>query len=204
MTKEYMDTQIQQALLTSVQAIETLQHGGVGIFPTDTVFGIGCRLDDEEALARLFKIRNRPEEKAVLAVVDSVEMAEKYVTISDEVRSKLIEKYWPGGLTIVLPCDTTKVPSIARGGGKTLGVRQTNHPVLLQIMKELGVPLVAPSANFAGQPTPKTFEEIDKELLKLVDFAIDLPCGGSVSSTVIDCTIQPWKILRQGAVKISI
>lgn len=186
------------------QAIEKLKNVGVGIFPTDTVYGIGCRLDNEKALEKLFKIRNRPEEKAVLAVVDSVEMAEKYVNITDEVRSKLISKYWPGGLTIVLPCDLEKVPSIARGGGITLGVRQTNHPVLLELIKAVGVPIVAPSANFAGGATPKTFAEVDKKLVSLVDFAIDAKCGGNQPSTVIDCSIIPWKILRQGAVEINL
>lgn len=186
------------------KAIKILQNGGVGIFPTDTVYGVGCRLDDEKALERLFKLRNRPEEKAVLAVVDSIEMAEKYVTISEEVHAKLIAKYWPGGLTIVLPCDTEKVPSLARGGGITLGVRQTNNPVLLELIKGIGVPLVAPSANFAGDPTPKIFNEISKELINLVDFAIDLPSGGSMASTVIDASVSPWKILRQGAVEVEL
>src|SRR5579872_3564444 len=119
------------------KAIEILKNGGIGIFPTDTVYGIGCRLDNEDSLKKLFKIRNRPQEKAVLAVVDSVEMAEKYVKISDDVRSKLINKFWPGGLTIVLPCNLEKVPEIARGGGVTLGVRQTSLSVLLKILKEI-------------------------------------------------------------------
>jgi len=186
------------------QSIQILKSGGVGVFPTDTVYGIGCRLDDENALKRLFEIRNRPEEKAVLAVVDSVEMAQKYLLpIPQEVKEKLIEKYWPGGLTIVLPCNTIVVPSLARGGGATLGVRQTNHPVLLRIIKELGVPLVAPSANFAGAPTPRTFEEVDKTLLSLVDSIIEGECGGDAPSTVIDCSIHPWKVLRQGAVEIT-
>lgn len=192
-----MNAQIQQAA-------EILKNGGVGIFPTDTVFGIGCRLDDEKALHRLFKIRNRPEEKAVLAVVDSVEMAEKYVSITQDVRSKLIDNYWPGGLTIVLPCDTEKIPEIARGGGFTLGVRQTNHPILLELLQAVGGPIVAPSANFAGGVTPTTFDAIDKDLLALVDFAVDKPCGGSKASTVIDCSVSPWKILRQGAVEVTL
>lgn len=192
-----MDTQIQKAA-------ESLQNNGVGIFPTDTVYGIGCKLDDEKALQKLFKIRNRPEEKAVLAVVDSVEMAEKYVIISEEVKTKLIQKYWPGGLTIVLPCKTDTVPSLARGGGMTLGIRQTNHPVLLELLKKVGVPIVAPSANFAGKPTPKSFADVDKNLLSLVDFAIDGICGGNMASTVIDCTVNPWKILREGAVEVKL
>ncbi len=186
------------------QAIKVLKDGGIVIFPTDTVFGIGCRLDNEEALKRLFKIRNRPKEKAVLAVVNSVEMAKEYVEISEEVQRKLINPYWPGGLTVVLPCDTEKVPSIARGGGNSLGVRQANHSVLFELIEGVGVPLVAPSANFAGEPTPKVFGDIDKNLLALADFVIDLPSGGSVSSTVIDCLVTPWKILRQGAVEVSI
>src|SRR5437879_4589431 len=120
------------------KAIEILKSGGIGIFPTDTVYGIGCRLDNEDALKRLFTIRNRPEEKAVLAVVDSIGMAEEYLLpIPQAVRSELIDRYWPGGLTIILPCATDRVPSLARGGGATLGIRQTNHPILLQILKEL-------------------------------------------------------------------
>lgn len=185
------------------QAINILTSGGIGIFPTDTVYGIGCRLDNEDALKRLFAIRNRPEEKAVLAVVDSIEMAEEYLlSIPQDVRSQLIDRYWPGGLTIVLPCRTEKVPPIARGGGLTLGVRQTNHSILLQILKELKVPLVAPSANFAGEPTPRTFEEVNRKLLSMVDCVIEGKSGGDEPSTVIDCSVTPWKIIRQGAVAV--
>lgn len=186
------------------KAIEILRLGGVGIFPTDTVFGIGCRIDNQEALKRLFAIRNRPQEKAVLGVVDSLEMAKEYVTSSEEVQTKLIDNYWPGPLTIVLPAKLEKVPSLARGGGKTFGVRQTNHPVLLELIHGVGIPLAAPSANFAGELTPKSFSDIDKKLLSLVDFAIDLPSGGQQSSTVIDCTVSPWKILREGAIHITL
>lgn len=186
------------------KAIGLLKQGGVGIFPTDTIFGIGCRIDDGAALKRLFHIRNRPEEKAVLAVVDSLKMAKEYVIVSQEVKTQLIDIYWPGGVTIVFPCDTKKVPSLARGGGQTLGVRQTTHPILLELIKGVGVPLVAPSANFAGAATPRSFTDIDKELISLVDFAIDLPSEGATPSTIIDCSGKPWKILRQGAVHIDL
>lgn len=185
------------------ESIEILRSGGIGIFPTDTVYGIGCRLDNEKSLKKLFAIRNRPEEKAVLAVVDSIQMAQHYLLpIPQDVKTTLMDRYWPGGLTIVLPCNINTVPSIARGGGLTLGVRQTNHPILLQIIKELHVPLVAPSANFAGAPTPTKFEEIDKKLLALADTVIEGECGGNIASTVIDCSVNPWKILRQGAVSL--
>lgn len=187
------------------KAIKILNEGGIVIFPTDTVYGIGCRLDNPKALEKLFSIRNRPAEKAVLAVVDSIAMAQEYLLpIPEDVNSQLMQQYWPGCLTIVLPCNKEKVPSVARGGGDTLGVRQTNHPVLLEMIKGVGVPLVAPSANFAGEATPKTFQELDSNLLSMVDFVVEGECGGDMPSTVIDCSVKPWKILREGAIRVSI
>jgi len=184
------------------QSIEILRNGGIVIFPTDTVYVIGCRLDYESSLERLFKIRKRPLEKAVLAVVSDIQMAEKYVKVDKEVKSKFIDKYWPGSLTIILPCFENKVPHIARSGGTTLAVRQTNHKVLLKLINGVGVPLVAPSANFAGDPTPQRFSDINKNLIDLSDFAINLPSGGQRPSTIIDCSKKPWKIIRQGDIEV--
>ncbi|MDE2025076.1 MAG: threonylcarbamoyl-AMP synthase [Patescibacteria group bacterium] len=185
------------------KATNILQEGGVVIFPTDTVYGIGCRLDNEEAIKRIYKIRNRSQEKAVLAVVDSIAMAEKYLLpIPPEVRSKLLKKYWPGGLTVILPCKVDIVPSAARAGGSTLAVRQTNHPVLLKIIKAVGVPLIAPSANFSGGITPTSSEELDPKFAALSDFVLKGECGGNKPSTIIDCSITPWKIVREGAVNV--
>jgi len=190
---------------TTQKAIDVLKNGGVVIFPTDTVYGIGCRLDNEEAVKRVFEIRNRPQEKAVLAVVGSISQTEEYLQpIPDDVRSKLIQKYWPGPLTIILPCKTEKVPSVARAGGNTLAVRQTNHPVLVQLIQEVGVPLVAPSANFAGEKTPTHFNELDPKLCSLVDYVLEGDCGGNKPSTIIDCSATPWKIVREGAVHIEL
>lgn len=187
---------------TIKQAITVINDGGVVIFPTDTVYGIGCRIDMPEAVERVFSIRNRPHEKAVLAVVDSIAMAQDYLQpIPDDVRHTLMEQYWPGGLTIILPCLEDKVPVLVRGGGTTLAVRQTNHPVLLKIVQETGVPIIAPSANFAGEKTPTRYEEIDPKLISVVDYTINAPCGGTLPSTVIDCSLQPWKIVRKGAVE---
>lgn len=187
------------------KAIEILQNGGVVIFPTDTVYGVGCRLDNPQAIEKVYKIRNRPQEKAVLAVVDSVVMAEKYLQpIPEVVRSKLLEKYWPGGLTVVLPCKTEVVPSIARAGGETLAVRQTSHPVLSKIISEVGVPLIAPSANFSGEKTPVSFEALDPKFTALADYVLEGQCGGDKPSTIIDCSVTPWRIIREGAVNVEL
>ena len=188
-----------------LESIKFLKYGGIVIFPTDTAFGIGCRIDDEESVERLFQIRKRPETQATPVLVSSLEMAKDYVSeISKEVQEKLIDKYWPGALTIVLPCLTEKVPNLVRGGSNTLGVRMPNNEIALEIIKNVGVPILGPSANFHGEKTPYKFEDLNPELIKLVDYVVPGECGVKEASTVIDCSIDPWKILRNGAVKLSI
>lgn len=187
------------------QAVQILQNGGIVIFPTDTAFGIGCRIDKEDSIKRLFTLRKRAETKATPVLVDTVTMAQKYLQpISKDVINKLIEPYWPGALTIVLSCKTDMVPQLVRGGGDTLGVRIPNHATARTLIRELGIPILGTSANFAGGKTPYSFEELDSELTKLVDYVVPGVCTVKQASTVIDCTEKPWKILREGAVKISI
>ncbi|HUQ85161.1 MAG TPA: L-threonylcarbamoyladenylate synthase [Candidatus Limnocylindrales bacterium] len=187
------------------KARDIIKNGGIVIFPTDTAFGIGCRMDDEKAVARLFKIRNRPETKATPVLVSGIEMAKDYWSeIPDLVIEKLIKPYWPGALTIVLQCQTEKVPGLVRGGGNTLGLRMPNNQKLLDLIDEVGVPIVGTSANFAGDPTPYSYDDLNPELKKIVDFVEKGECKTKEASTVIDCSQIPWRILRQGAVKISI
>lgn len=187
------------------KAVEVLQQGGIIIFPTDTAFGIGCRIDDEKAVDRLFKIRKRSTEKATPVLVDTVKMAQDYLEpIPQNVIDQLIEPYWPGALTIVLQSRIGKVPSLVRGGGSTLGVRIPNHPIARSIIRNLGIPILGPSANFAGEHTQYSFKDLNPELIKLVDYVVPGECTIKEASTVIDCSITPWKILRQGAIKITL
>lgn len=187
------------------KVVSILKKGGVVIFPTDTAFGIGCRIDDKKAVGRLFKIRKRPGTQATPVLVGSLEMAQKYLKpISQEVIDKLIKPYWPGALTIILGCNRVKVPSLVRGGGFTVGIRIPNHLVTLSLVKRVGVPILGPSANFHGEKTPYRFEDLDKELIKLVDYVIWGECKLKQQSTVIDCSQEQWKILREGAVKFKL
>ena len=185
-------------------AIKIFSQGGIVIFPTDTAFGIGCRIDDEKAIGRLLKLRKRPEYKATPVLVSGLEMAQDYVCpIHPGVREKLIKLYWPGALTIVLPCQRTKVPKLVRGNSGNLGVRMPKSALCLEIISQVGVPILGPSANFHGAPTPFRFQDLDRELVRLVDFVVASgECSSKQASTVIDCSVAPWKILRQGAVRI--
>lgn len=186
------------------QAVEVLKGSGIVIFPTDTAIGIGCRIDRENAVKRLFRIRRRPKTKAVPVLFSSVDMVRKYVFKIPQDVENLMKKYWPGALTIILRCNRVKVPSLVRGGGQTLGVRIPNHKIILRIISSVGVPVLGPSANFSGENPPFKFEDLNPKLVNLVDYVLNTEASlaGNVS-TVIDCSTKSWKVIREGAVKIS-
>ncbi len=184
------------------QAIRVFKNGGVVIFPTDTAFGIGCRIDAVESVKRVFDIKKRDYSKPLLALVDSMQMAKKYISIPKNVQLNLLNLYWPGGLTVFLKCDVEKVPSIVRSGTDSLAVRLPDHNDIRNIIKEVGFPILATSANFSGEPTPYSISEVNKKLLTKVDFVLNGECTFRKQSTIIDCTVKPWKVVRQGIVKI--
>lgn len=187
------------------QAVKILNQGGIIIFPTDTAFGIGCRLDKEDSVKKLFEIRKRPASQATPVLVDGFEMSKNYLQlVPEDVINNLINQYWPGALTIVLPCIEKKIPNLVRGGGNTIGVRMPNHNVPLDIIKALKVPILGPSANFHGEKTPFNFEDLNKELISKVDYVIKGNCTLKKPSTVIDCSKTPWEVLRIGAIDIKI
>jgi L-threonylcarbamoyladenylate synthase len=188
-----------------LQAVKVFNDGGIVIFPTDTAFGIGCRMDNEEAIERLYKIRKRPVTQAASLLVADESMAAEYVRdIPKKVRESLIKPFWPGGLTIVLDSRQEKISELVRGGGSTIGVRMPDHDVLLTVIRQVGVPILGPSANFHGEKTPFSIQDLDPELIKKVDYVLQGSCKQEKASTVIDCTVTPWNILREGSVMLAL
>ncbi|MCL5675856.1 MAG: L-threonylcarbamoyladenylate synthase [Patescibacteria group bacterium] len=185
------------------KAINILNNGGIIIFPTDTVWGIGCRIDMPESIKKLYELRKRPEIQATPVLVSSIEQAKKYYQDLPKDVEELLKKYWPGGLTVVYRSQKSKIPGLARANKDTVGLRMPNHRDLLYIINNTGVPVLGPSANFHAEKTPANFSELNPELVKLADFVVPGECGGNQASTVIDCSQKPWVILRYGAVKIS-
>jgi L-threonylcarbamoyladenylate synthase len=183
-------------------AVEIVKRGGIIIFPTDTAFGIGCRIDNRAAVDRLFKIRRRPVGQAMPVLVSSIEMALTYYLDPSDVVRHLMKDYWSGALTIVAPCHKNDIDSPIRGMGETVGLRMPNHPTILKIIEEVGVPVLGPSANFHGDPTPYSTADLNPELVKLVDYVVPGECTVKQASTVVDCSVIPYKILRQGAVTL--
>ncbi len=186
-------------------AIEVLNNGGIIIFPTDTAFGIGCRIDKKDAIKRLVEIRKRPQGMAMPVLVNGIEMAKKYsLDVTDDIVKNLIEPYWPGALTVVVKCKMDLIPELVRGGKDTVGLRMPNHKDILDIISNINAPILGTSANFHGERTPFTVKDLDPKLVSLVDYVLDGVCNLDQESTVIDVTVKPWKILRQGAIDITI
>ncbi len=183
-------------------AVQVLKEGGIVIYPTDTAFGIGCRIDRPRAVDRLFKIRNRPFTQATPVLINTKETAIAYFDNPPEIVRRFMREYWPGALTIVAKCKKNLVDSPIRGGGETIGVRMPDHETALSIIRGVGVPILGPSANFHGGPTPYRQEDLDPDLVKLVDLVVPGKCKFGNVSTVIDCSVSPYKIIRQGAVRL--
>lgn len=186
-----------------IEAIQILKNGGVGVFPTDTVYGVGCSILDEKAVERLYDLKQRTKDQAFPVLVDSIAMVQEYLQpIPEDVRKQLMEKYWPGGLTIILPCISEKVFPLVRGEKTTLGVRIPNHSLTKALIQGIGAPIIGTSANFHGEETPESEADLNPAFIKGVDFVLSGECSGGISSTIIDCSVKPWKIIREGAVKL--
>jgi L-threonylcarbamoyladenylate synthase len=186
---------------------KTIQHAGrllrsgqVVAFPTDTVYGVGAHAFQTEAVAALYAAKNRPTAKAIPILVAQIEDVARVARTVPAVAWELVERFWPGGLTLVLP-RAAKVPPIVTAGGDTVAVRCPDHSIPLALMNALGAPLAATSANLSGQPSPTTARQVVMQLASRVPLIIDGgECPGGVPSTVVDLSVSPPRLLRAGAI----
>lgn len=176
------------------QAAQAIREGGLVAFPTETVYGIAANRLDEKAIESLRAVKNRPEDKPFTVHVSDLSMIEKLGCVVTKDAKVLIDKFWPGPLTIILRSDS----------GEKIGFRMPANKTALALIAEAKVPVVAPSANVSGNAAPSTAEEVLKDLDGKIDILLD---AGStevgVESTVVDATATPPKILRKGAVAIA-
>lgn len=177
-----------------------LLEGGVIAFPTDTVYGLGADVLQEEAVKRIYRIKQRPLNiplPVLLSSQDQLSIVASYVPDNARV---LMKHFWPGGLTLVLPAvDSFRSRVVA--GGLTVAVRIPNHDVTLALIERVGKPLVGTSANIYSQPSARTADEVRRQLADRIDYIVDSgQCPGGQESTVVDVTGPLPRILRQGAV----
>lgn len=181
---------------------EQIKKGVLIIYPTDTVYGIGASIQSEEALIHLYQAKSRNFSSPLIALVDSVERISEiaYVERKKELLEKLSQKFWPGGLTIILPAKDC-VPKIMISGGNTVGVRIPNHEMALSIIRAAGGILPTTSANISGEATPSSYQELSEAIKRNADIVIDGGvCPVGEASTILDFTKDSIQILRLGAI----
>ena len=182
------------------EAAHCLQDGGLIAFPTDTLYGLAAVASQERAVERLFEAKERLRDRPLpILVASAADVNSVAVEVSPAAR-RLMEAFWPGGLTLVL----RRHPgfhSPALAGGDTVAVRVPAHPVALELLRRVGEPLTGTSANLSGHPGPRTAGDVRRQLGDRVDIIVDGgSCPGGVESTVVDCTVDPPRVLRGGAV----
>ena len=184
------------------EAAGILRNGGIVAFPTETVYGIGARAYDEQAVRRIFAIKGRPNNNPLIVHVASIEQVDTLVADIPESAKNLMATFWPGPLTIVLP-SSARVPKVVTGGLTTVAVRMPDHPVASTLIRLLGEPIAAPSANRSGRPSPTHVEHVRRDVGEDVDMVLDGgTCRIGLESTVIDMSTDIPCILRSGAITI--
>ncbi|HUO58835.1 MAG TPA: L-threonylcarbamoyladenylate synthase [bacterium] len=184
------------------KAAQIIQEGGIVAFPTETVYGLGADALNPYAVARVFEVKNRPQFDPLIVHVADLRQAEILVTKFPDKALKLAGKFWPGPLTIVLP-KSPLVPDIVTSSLPTVAIRVPNHPMALELIRESGRPIAAPSANPFGAVSPTTAEHVRRSLGNKVDLILDGgPCQVGVESTVISLTRKDPVLLRPGGVSL--
>jgi len=183
-------------------AVKVLRNGGLVAFPTDTVYGLGADARLPHAVMEIYAAKRRPPDKAVPLLIASLEEIRPYVSSIPEEAFVLMEKLWPGALTLVLPI-AQGIPSII-SPGPGIAVRMPAHPTPLGLIQRLEAPLAATSANRSGNPDPLTAQEVLAQLGRRIDLLLDGGrTPGALASTVVDLTPRPARILRAGAIPSS-
>jgi L-threonylcarbamoyladenylate synthase len=199
--------QVDQARLDTAEAQRTLERaaailraGGLVALPTETVYGLGANGLDRGAVERIFVAKQRPAWDPIIVHIADLAMLEGLVETVPEAARRLMEAFWPGPLTLLLP-RTRAVPDAVTAGRPLVGVRMPGHPVALELIRRAGIPVAAPSANLFGHTSPTTAAHVLDDLDGRIDAVLD---GGAtdhgVESTVVDPGQSPMVIYRPGAV----
>ncbi len=177
-----------------------IKDGGIVVFPTETVYGIGVNGLNEKALKKLYEVKQRPLNKPISLLVNSIEMINQLTKNITKLEYALMKEFFPGPLTIILQKKDI-VPDILTANSDTVGIRMPSNKVTLKLIEYAGVPIATPSANLSGKPTGTNFKDIIKDFDGKADYFID----GKISktgfaSTIIKVTDGIPNILRQGPI----
>lgn len=177
-----------------------LENRGVVIIPTDTVYGLACRSDCPEAIERIFALKRRPADQPLALLVARHKRPCDFCIEEDRVLHRLLERWWPGPLTVVAPAKAP-LPSGLAGKGNTVGLRAPDHDWLQGLLHRLATPLAATSANISGRQEVTYLDQLDTSILAGVDLVVDAgPMPNPKPSTVIANRGDSWIVVRHGAI----
>ncbi|MDD5397455.1 MAG: L-threonylcarbamoyladenylate synthase [Dehalococcoidia bacterium] len=182
------------------QAVDILRNGGVVAYPTDTVYGLGSDIYEHEAVRRVFNIKGRPLSLPLPVLIADIKEVDLLADEISPFARALMERFWPGGLTIILR-KSAALESLVLAGSHKIGIRLPDHAVPRILVSELGRPIVGTSANLHDRETTLTAGEVRSQLGNNVDLIIDAgKCRGGTESTIVDTTVEPPGILRRGII----
>lgn len=181
-------------------AVNVLNSDGLVAFPTETVYGLGANGLCPIAVAKIFEAKKRPTFNPLILHVSSVEMLNEIAIIDNPKIEKLINNFWPGPLTLVLP-KKSNVPDIVTAGLETVAVRMPNNKIALELIKKLNKPIAAPSANYFGRLSPTSAQHVSNQLGTSVDIILDGgECSVGVESTIVKILNDENLLLRPGGI----
>lgn len=181
------------------EAVQCLKSGGIIAVPTDTVYGLAADPFNPHAVQRLYTVKGRPDGKPIPLVLSSVADVHRVSQNLPEFYFHLTDRFWPGGLTIVI--EAKDLLPVLTAGGNTVGVRIPDNPLLLQILRTFGGPAAITSANLSGEPPATSPEEIGEDLASRIDMIVDGgKTPGPVPSTVYDISVSPPVLRRHGVI----
>lgn len=185
------------------QAVEALKQGEVVSFPTETVYGLGANALDESAVKKVFAVKGRPSDNPLIVHVYDFDQVQPFIQTKHPLAEKIVEQFWPGPLTLIFEIKPESLPKVVTGGLSTAAFRMPNHPVTLELLRQAQLPLVGPSANTSGKPSPTSSAHVYHDLKGKIKGIVE---GGQsqigVESTVLDLSNPnlPPMILRPGAI----
>ena len=179
---------------------QIIKNGGLVIFPTETVYGIGTNALNSKAVKKLYEVKKRPYEKPISLLVNSIEMIENIAKDITKLEYELIKNYFPGPLTIILK-KKENISNMVTANKETVGVRMPQNDIALKLIEYAGVPIATPSANISGKPSGTNMKDIMRDFEKKVEYFID---NGSSkigqASTIVQIIDETPYILRKGAI----
>lgn len=183
------------------EAASIIYDGGIVAFPTETVYGLGANALNEDAVIKIFEAKGRPQDNPLIVHVASKNI-DNLVTEVPDIAQKLIDKFWPGPLTIILNKKEI-IPDRTSANLASVGIRMPSNDIALKLIELSGCPIAAPSANISGRPSPTDVERCIEDLNGKIDFIL----GGNksdvgVESTIVDCTVMPPVVLRPGGITL--